>query len=235
MSAPISRKEVIGNATLYLGDCRFIMPSMPNVDAVITDPPYGVGFSGKAGHYRNEPSAKREDTYESYEDSDENFVAIVLPALQMAIDKAKSAAVFTSSRNVFRLQPGVLGGIFLPNGCGLSSWGFENFMHVAFYGSDPYLRTGRGSMPNGKYGIYGNDSNQIAHPCAKPLAAMEWAVNRASLNGDVVLDPFMGSGTTGVACSKLGRKFVGIEIEPKYFDLACERITDSQRQERLFA
>lgn len=63
---------------------------------------------------------------------------------------------------------------------------------------------------------------------------MRWAVNKASLQTEVVVDPFMGSGTTGVACMNLGRKFIGIEIEKKYFDIACERIEQAQKQVRLF-
>jgi DNA modification methylase len=64
---------------------------------------------------------------------------------------------------------------------------------------------------------------------------MKWLVNRTSLAGETVLDPFMGSGTTGVACIDTGRRFLGIELERKYFDIACERIENAQRQSRLFA
>jgi len=70
------------------------------------------------------------------------------------------------------------------------------------------------------------------HPTQKTVALMRWCV--AKTTGDI-LDPFMGSGTTGVACMNLGRKFIGIEIEPKYFDIACERIENAQRQGRLIA
>jgi DNA modification methylase len=73
------------------------------------------------------------------------------------------------------------------------------------------------------------------HPCAKPIKATEWLVEKVSIAGDTILDPFMGSGTTGVACANLGRKFIGIEIEPKYFDIACERISAAYAQRRLFA
>ena len=229
-----TRKEVIGDCDLYLGDCREIMPTLGKVDAVVTDPPYGVNFSGKAGHYRNEPCAKRTDTYVSFSDTDENFDAIVLPALKNALDIAKSGLVFMASKNVQRLPRGELGGIYLPNGCGRSSWGFQNFMHCVLYGSDPYTAAGMGSRPNGRYGLWGNDSNDVAHPCAKPIAAMLWAVGRASLDGHLILDPFMGSGTTGVACVKLGRKFIGIEIEPKYFDIACKRIEAAYAQPDMF-
>jgi 16S rRNA G966 N2-methylase RsmD len=231
---PWKRKEIIGNAELYLGDCLEILPTLSKVDAVVTDPPYGVDFSGKAGHYRNEPNAKRTDMYGVYEDTPENFSAVVLPAIAMALASATAGLIFMASRNVQLLPRGELGGIYLPNGCGRSSWGFQNFMHCVFYGPDPYLSAGKGSRPNGKYGCYGNDANRIDHPCAKPLAAMEWAVGRASFEKHLVLDPFMGSGTTGVACMNLGRTFIGIEIEPKYFDIACERIENAQRQQRMF-
>jgi len=228
------RTETIGDATLYLGDCREILPTLPRVDAVVTDPPYGVNFDGKAGHYRNEPQAKRDDTYISYHDTAENFEAVVLPALRAALEAATCGVVFMASRNVQLLPRGELGGIYLPNGCGRSSWGFQNFMHCVFYGADPYTAAGMGSRPNGRYGLWGNDANEVDHPCAKPIAAMKWAVNRGSLEGATILDPFMGSGTTGVACTQLGRRFIGIEIEPKYFDIACRRIEEAWKQPRLF-
>ncbi len=219
------REEHLSDSVrLICGDCREVIPTLGRVDAVVTDPPYGVNFDGKAGHYRNDPAAKRDDTYVSYEDSPENFDQIVLPALAGALSIARSGLVFMASRNIQRLPQGELGGIYLPNGCGCSGWGFQNFMHCIFYGSDPYLLTGQGSRPNGRYGLYGNDSNKVDHPCAKPVAAMEWAVGRASLRTETILDPFMGSGTTGVAAVKLGRRFIGIEIEERYFDIACRRI-----------
>ncbi len=225
---------IIGDCTLYLGDCRDVLPTLGRVDAVVTDPPYGVNFDGKAGHYRNDPSAKRDDAYVSYEDTPENFNIVVLPALSAALAISQRGLVFMASRNVQRLPPGELGGIYLPNGCGRSTWGFQTFMHAIFYGACPYMAKGMGSRPNGRYGLYGNDANAINHPCAKPLAAMEWAVGRASLEGEGILDPFMGSGTTGVACVKLGRRFIGIEIEPRYFDVACKRIEAAYAQPDLF-
>ena len=72
------------------------------------------------------------------------------------------------------------------------------------------------------------------HPTQKPVALINWCVDRLD-NPQTILDPFLGSGTTGVACATLGRKFIGIEIEPKYFDIACERIDNAYRQQRMFA
>ena len=73
-----------------------------------------------------------------------------------------------------------------------------------------------------------------AHPFQKPLAVMDWCLTKIP-DAQTILDPFMGSGTTGVACANLGRKFIGIEIERKYFDIACERIAAAYAQGRLFA
>ena len=73
------------------------------------------------------------------------------------------------------------------------------------------------------------------HPTQKPIVVMEWAISQLKKDPETILDPFMGSGTTGVACANLGRKFLGIEIERKYFDIACERIDAACSQSRLFA
>ena len=78
-----------------------------------------------------------------------------------------------------------------------------------------------------------SENRTFCHPAQKPVEVMEWCVSASIVQS--ILDPFMGSGTTGVACMNLGRKFIGIEIEPKYFDIACRRIEDAQRQSRLFA
>ncbi|MFL6708209.1 MAG: DNA-methyltransferase [Massilia sp.] len=230
------RCERIGAAELYLGDCREVLPTLGPVNAVVTDPPYGVGLTGKLWHSTNRgKTIKATETYVSYDDTPENLRKVVIPALNVALSLSSCAAVFMADKSLWHLPPAAaLGGIFSPAGTGLSSWGFQNFMHCAFYGRCPYLGASMGARPNGKYGIYGNDANFVEHPCAKPIAAMEWAVDRVSLPGQLILDPFMGSGTTGVACARLGRRFIGIEIEEKYFNIACRRIEAAQRQADLF-
>jgi len=83
--------------------------------------------------------------------------------------------------------------------------------------------------------IYSTEtSDKNGHPCPKPIGWMRWAVSLASRAGETILDPFMGSGTTGVAAVKLGRRFIGIEIEPKYFDIACRRIEEATKQPDMF-
>jgi site-specific DNA-methyltransferase (adenine-specific) len=226
--------EHIGACTLYRADCRDVLPGLPPVESLITDPPYGLGLTGKAGRYRHAPRAKRAETYRGYADTLENFETIIVPSLQQALTLASCGLVFMAGLHIFKLPPGELGAFYLPSGCGSMAWGFQNFIHFVLYGHDPYLATGQGRRPNGKYGLWVNDANGIAHPCAKPLAAMQWAVHRASLPGYTVLDPFMGSGTTGVACVQQGRAFLGIEIERQYFDVACARLTHAVAQPDLF-
>jgi site-specific DNA-methyltransferase (adenine-specific)/modification methylase len=78
----------------------------------------------------------------------------------------------------------------------------------------------------------GDDERE--HPTQKPVGVMTWCIEQLPENCSTILDPFMGSGTTGVACARLGRRFIGIEIEPRYFDIACRRIEQAQRQRDLF-
>lgn len=208
--------------TIYNCDCRELIREI-EFDALVTDPPYGVEFTGKGGKYRNK-EADRPDGYATYEDTRDNFLGVVIPSIEIVVKRCRSGAVFMSGKNVWDLPRGEIGGIFLPNGVGGTSWGFQNFMHVVFYGKDPFLANGMGRRPNGRYGLHGNDSNKWGHPCAKPIAAVKWAVDRVSLPGDVILDPFMGSGTTLAAAKYSGRKAIGIEIEARYCDLAIQRL-----------
>jgi hypothetical protein len=224
----------LGPCRLILGDCREVLPDLPMVDAIVTDPPYGVNLRTKKGHYRHAPHFQRLATYNESTDTPEDFQTNIVPRIAQALQQASCAAVCAGERSLFALPPGIVGGFYLPSGCGMGPWGFVNFMHVVFYGADPYLTHQRGSRPNGKYGLWANDSNTISHPCAKPLAAMVWLVERVSFEGHSILDPFMGSGTTGVACVQLGRSFIGIEIDPQYYRVAVQRISEALRQLPLF-
>ena len=229
----MSRVETIGNATLYLGDCREILPTLGRFDAIVTDPPYGVGFTGKVTKHTNSSGG------EAYLDTEENFRGVILPAISAALDVADRAAIFTGTRRLDEYPKAKdIGGITCPNGGGRSSWGFGCHHPVLFYGTSPYMQTGQGARPTATVmyhpGMHVTGENKIDHPCPKPIAFMLWLVDTASLPAQAVLDPFMGSGTTGVACLSLGRKFTGIEIEPKYFDIACRRIEEATRQGDFF-
>jgi site-specific DNA-methyltransferase (adenine-specific) len=207
--------------TLYLGDCREILPTLGKVDAVVTDPPYGVDLTAKQNKWVNNVG----DGYVSTEDSPEFVREVCVPVIVSCIAIARNVLLTPGTRNTFAYpEPSAVGGVFNPNGAGSGKWGFECLAPVLYYGKDPYLANGLGRRPNSWEQPATDFSEKNGHPCPKPIGMMRWLVTRASLPAETILDPFMGSGTTGVAAVKLGRKFKGIEIEPKYFDIACRRI-----------
>lgn len=233
MTSPVT----IGGCTLYLGDCREILPTLGKVDAVVTDPPYGIGLEKKTSDYRD---SKFFDAGESlrasktYDDRPEYIRDLVRDVIPVALALAERGLVFSGPAMIREYpEPASVGSVFTMAGAGRTAWGFQCTHPVLFYGKDPFLQDGLGGRPNSLKDDQPN-GEKIDHPCPKPLAWMKWAVARASRSGETILDPFMGSGTTGVACQKLGRKFIGIEIEPKYFDLACRRIEEAMRQPDLF-
>ncbi len=220
-------KVEIGNATLYLGDCLDVLKTLDKVDALVCDPPYGLGtLSGTTSKKRNR------NAYESFEDTEENIIESVIPAVVMALELAGGRGMLTPGCRCLQLYPRAraIGGFYQPAAVGMSPWGFAGFNPVLFYGKDP--RDGRGQSSVAT--TLTERASTDEHPCAKPLGAMLWMVKKASLAGETILDPFMGSGTTGIAAIQLGRKFIGIEKEPKYFDLACRRIEQAMAQGQLF-
>lgn len=226
------RKEVIGDAELWLGDCMEILPMLGKVDAVITDPPYGVGLAGKSNKWRPEMSGG----YVSFDDTPENVSANVIPRFAAALAMAGRAVLTPGNRMAHSYpQPDAMGGVFNRCGAGSGKWGFECVAPVYYYGKDPYLTNGMGRRPNGWDQPVNDYAEKSDHPCPKPIGMMLWLVERGALLGELVLDPFMGSGTTGIACLQLGRAFIGIEREPKYFDIACRRIEQAANQGQLFA
>lgn len=230
---PWKRKEVIGDCTLYLGDCLEILPTLDKVDAVITDPPYGV-MLGEAG--TGDEKEKCQMAYTAFTDSPEYVASVAVPAVVMALSISERGLVTPGNRNAWLYPPPADVGVWYnPAGTGRGKWGFLLAHLILYYGKDH--NAGRKATASSVWGLNSSvaDLKNKEHPCPKPIAFAKWAIGKASQEGEAVLDPFMGSGTTGVACANLGRKFIGIEIEPKYFDIACERITNAYRQERLFA
>lgn len=220
------RIEQIGAATLYLGDCRDVLPTLGKVDAVVTDPPYGIAlntdnrrFSGGnvasvAKRGDNIGSANGEPIIGDAEPFDPTFL-LTLPG-----DK-----IIWGWNN----YPDKL-----PRGACLI-WLKRNDAAFGSFLSDAELAW----MSKG-HGVYCKRdlsnaaiANERAHPTQKPVSLMEWCLGFVR-KAQTILDPFMGSGTTGVAAVKMGRKFIGIERDQKYFDIACRRIEDAQRQGQLF-
>lgn len=211
------RVETIGDATLYLGDCMEILPALGKADAVVTDPPYGIGASAGTGKYgRLKIEASTDLRWDD---------AAPPPAdLAMVLSAGTRAVLFGG--NYFQLPPtrnyliwdkgaGFKGRDFAE--CELAWCSWDGNARVLSY--DPLAR---------------GDYRQKEHPTQKPVAVMAWAIGHVG-PAPVILDCYMGSGSTGVAALQLGRKFIGIEREPKYFDIACRRIEDAANQGQLFA
>ena len=213
MADPWREKRIIGNAELYLGDCLEILPHLPMVDAVITDPPYGIlADTGSAATRRS--SGNTTDGIMGWD---------IAPSIELI-------ALFRSKAPRQMIWGGAH--LPLPPTFGYLIWDKE--IDGLNFGECEFCWTNWRFAPRiFRYRAVGVDGGKV-HPTQKPDALMQWCIDRAE-RPNVVLDPFMGSGTTGVACMNLGRKFIGVEIEPKYFEIACERIENAQRQMRMFA
>jgi site-specific DNA-methyltransferase (adenine-specific) len=206
------RVERIGEATLILGDCRDVLPTLGKVDAVVTDPPYGIAgvWKGGKGHGWGRASAAGE-LRNSWDDEIPHDVVTALAGM--------GCPSIIWGGNYFDLPP---------SRCWLV-WNKpeRNFTladaELAWTNIDAVVR------------VFDAPRSDVGreHPTQKPLALMRWCVAKLQ-NAQTILDPFMGSGTTGVAAVKLGRRFIGIEREPKYFDIACRRIEAAYAQPDLF-
>lgn len=221
-------KVVIGNATLYFGDCCDVIPILDKVDAIVTDMPYGV-LLGEVDN--GQAREKNQISYSSFSDTPEYLDDVAIPALTMALEKADCGLVFTGNRNVGKYPtPAEIGCWYVPAAMSRGKWGFVACNIILYYGKSP--RAGRGDFAN-SFSMQ-TTSEKNGHPCPKPIKVMRWCVNKVTTEKDkIVLDPFMGSGTTGVACMEQQRKFIGIEIEREYFDVACKRIEQAQQQLHL--
>ena len=209
------REVIIGNARLLLGDCREILPTLPKVDAVITDPPYGIGMDGGNVGYKGFNDFERLGWDAAPPDAE------LLKAVIAAGDKA-----ILWGGNYFGL-PGTRCYLVWDKGAGFKNRSYAE-AELAWASFDANVRVfSYDPLANGDY-------KGKSHPTQKPVRLMEWCIAQAG-SPQTVLDPFMGSGSTGVACHNLGRSFIGIEREPKYFEIACRRIEQAQAQERLFA
>lgn len=225
-------KVVIGNATLYRGDCMEVLPTLGKVDAVITDPPYGIGESskkvasrqrgGKLGTllgYRGKAMADQKDYGEFDWDQ--------FPPPPELIDTLRAMSAWQAffGGNYFALPPtkcwlvwDKLNGDNDFADCELAWTNWPKAVRRIQWRWNGMLRQG---------------NEERWHPTQKPLQVMAWVIDLCP-KADTILDPFMGSGTTGVAAIERGKSFIGIEREKAYFDIACRRIEQAQAQAQLF-
>lgn len=216
--------------TMHLGDCLDVMPSLARVDACVTDPPYGIGLGDTQGRSDGGHGLKLE-AYASHDDSPEAFGAVA-DRIAMAIDRSLRAAVFMSGASINQLpKPDALGGVYIPAAQGRCRWGFTSLAPILLFGTAPGLNLGGRATVL----VSSERPEPNGHPVPKPIGWMLWLVGLASRLGETILDPFAGSGTTGVACLRLGRQFIGIEKDEKYFALACDRLRAEENGSTLQA
>lgn len=220
------REEVIGDCRLILGDCREVLPTIGRLDAVVTDPPYGIGadrgaggggYDGFGGGKKRTPKAYAGGWDKERPEADlfalilsvaplhiiwgGNYFSDVLPVSQKWLwwDKLQTMPTYSDGELAWTSLPGTSTKKFTYNGSGLHAREKERL-----------------------------------HPTQKPVALIDWCLALLP-SASLICDPFMGSGTTGVSCVNLERAFVGIERDPAYFDIACRRIEQAYAQPRLFA
>lgn len=237
------REEIIGDCRLILGDCRDVLPSLCNVDHVISDPPYE-----KEAHrtMRRTQKSIREGV-----NDDIVFAAITeeerAHAAANAVRLSKGWVMFFCQaeaagawRDAIEAADGKYKRTMIwvkPD----SSPQFNGQMPAMGYESISLAWCGEGHPRwngGGRRGVFTHLTNQLdrhgVHQTEKPVPLMRELVSLFTNPGEIVLDFFMGVGTTGVACAKLGRKFIGIEIDPRYFEIACKRISDAYAQPDMF-
>jgi DNA modification methylase len=201
-------KVEIGQSTLYLGDCINLLPMITKVDAVVTDPPYGISIT----------KSNRLCKSRGFKDTGWDDKPPSTELINAIISKGNQAILWGG--NYFNLPP---------TRCFLA-WDKLNEgrdfadLEIAWTNLDKVARIFRMRPMN-------MDGGKV-HPTQKPIALMQWCIDK--IDGNTILDPFMGSGSTGVACAKMGKTFIGIEREQKYFDIACKRIEDAYAQADMF-
>ena len=222
------RCEQIGDATLYLGDCRSVLPTIPRVGGIVFDPPYGMAY--ESGYATDDLWGEGRRAIEG--DEDTALRDWICDLAKNSFDNAPVLAFGTWKRPrptetkivLVWDKGGALGmGLSLPWKC--------DHEEIYVLGKGFIGRRDSGSVI--RYPpVQSMAKNGRAHPNEKPVELM---MRLCAKVPGLILDPCMGSGSTGVAAIKLGRKFIGCEVVPEYFEIACERIAAAWAQPRLFA
>ena len=226
---------IIGDATLYCGDCMDILPTLGKVDAVITDPPYGIDIAGtgRVGASGNNGKGKAvgRSITNAYEVSDWDKCGMSL-AQWTLIKEAAPLHIVWGGNHLADVMGKSAGVLVWDKKCQNGWDDYFSEMEIAF--TNIYSRAkGFRHLWAGALRASETSADVRQHPTQKPIALMAWCINQAGLP-ESIIDPFMGSGTTGIAAVHLERKFIGIERDQKYFDIACKRIEQAYSQGQLF-
>jgi site-specific DNA-methyltransferase (adenine-specific)/modification methylase len=222
------RVETVGNAMLYLADCREVCASLPTEAAVITDPPYGIGYahSGfhdgsigntKAANKRGAPKVIGD--HEPFDPSPWlGFASVLMWGSDHFYPRLPDSGRWLAWNKLGDLQP----------------WDTFSDVEFAWHSREGAARIFSMKWKGLACEKYGEDNGLRHHTTQKPIRLMRWCIEQSRLAQDtIIIDPYMGSGTTGVAAAQAGHPFIGVEIHAPYFELACERIDAAQRQQLL--
>lgn len=232
------REEQIGRARLILGDCRDVLPTLQPVDLVCTDPPYLLTYGGHHGSFGGKLSLEVYDNKGGIVDCDIEWREF-MPLIFAALKPDAHAYVMANNRHVRNLlnsadEAGLKFHNLLVWDKGTATanrWYMKNLEFTGFfYKGKAFFINDCGA----KQLIRCPNILNSPHPTEKPVALMAHYIGNNTTPNATVLDPFMGIGSTGVAALELGRSFVGIEREPRYFEIACRRIEQAQRQGDMF-
>lgn len=227
----MSRVEVIGNATLYLADCRDVLPTLEDVGAVIADPPYGMNY--RSGH-----NTARTGVGQTMTRKDGNFKPIkgdqvpfdpshLLTDVPTILWGANYYASRLPDSGCWLIWDKLAGKTPVPSGADIEmAWtrGVRSPSRIFTHLWRGIMRAGEENVSNGGK----------LHPNQKPVALMNWCLDFVP-EAKHIADPYMGSASLGVACVRRGLAYTGIDNDPAHFDTACRRIEDAQRQSRMFA
>lgn len=224
VAAKLLEPVVIGNATLYCGDCRDILPMLDRVDAVITDPPYGIGFAHGAGGdgigggkyvsaFNGVPVIGDDKPFDP-----SHLLALNCPTILWGANHYADRLPSSPRWLIWDKRVGLTTNDFAD--CEIAWCNVKGVARVFRHYWNGMMRDSERGTPR-------------QHPTQKPIAVMRWCIEQLG-NPRSIGDFYMGSGTTGVAAAQMGLAFVGVEIDPSHFDIACRRIEEAQKQAALF-
>ena len=207
--------------TIYHGDCREILPTLPKFDLLLTDPPYGIN-GGRGGTSKARGRGKYEGAFTSEDDTAQYVADVIVPSVVKSLEICDGGIVTPGNKNFCLYpQPESFGVMWQPQGTGAQRWGWADSQPIFYYGISP---TQGQFLSACSFRVTASDQCDNGHPCPKPYSIWAKLLAKGSVEGDAVLDPFLGSGTTLLAAKELGRTGVGIEIEERYCEIAAKRL-----------